>query len=154
MYFLLLSVHSIFRWMIMAMLIYTLSSAYIGWKKKSIFSSRHILLINYLSFIACTQVLVGLLLYLHSPIPTSFRLGWPDSIHNRSLRFFAIEHSSSMLIALAFLITGKFWIRPPLSNLQKFKIMGVYCAVAILIIILATPWQFSPFVSRPHFRIP
>ncbi len=154
MHLFLLSLHSLIRWILCLLLWYSSWLSYVGWKKNRCFSKKHALTVVFLRNTAIAQLIIAALVYFQSPIQDAFWSGLPETIHNRQLRFFAIEHSLAMVIALGTIIVGTVFIQNQSTDLQRFKVMGVYCTISLLIIIVATPWEFSQFVSRPLLRLP
>ena len=152
MYLLLLTVHSTIRWLLLITLKTTLWVTFWGWKRKGDFNQRHFTYLNFLTALAIIQLLLGVIIYCLSPMTEAFWSGLPQTIKIRPLRFFAIEHSTSMAGAIILLIAAALLARKASSDLLKFKVTGLCCALSMIIIITSIPWEFSPFVSRPHFR--
>lgn len=102
--------------------------------------------------IAHIQLVLGLTLYFVSPIVNYFLHNFSTAVHERSIRFFGMEHITMMLIAITLVTIGSAKTKRQTTNEQKFKTMTIWYTIAFVIIILSIPWSFSPFTSRPNFR--
>lgn len=152
MYSVLLSIHSLVRWLVLASLFFTIYRAYTGLKAKRKFSklddrARHIT-----ATIAHIQLMIGLWLYFISPVVDYFLSHFKEAVHMREIRFFGMEHITMMVISIVLLTIGSMKVKRKESDQQKFKTMMIWYSVALLIIFLSIPWAFSPFTSRPYLR--
>ena len=102
--------------------------------------------------IAHIQLIIGLWLYAVSPITNYFINNSQEAIHLREIRFFGMEHSLMMLIAIIVITIGSVKAKRQSTDTEKFKTMAIWFTVGLLIILSSIPWQFSPLTSRPHFR--
>lgn len=57
-----------------------------------------------------------------------------------------------MFLAVAVISIGSGKAKREIKDAGKFKIMAIWFAVGLLIILSSVPWPFSPFTSRPYFR--
>jgi len=152
MYAVLLTIHSLFRWLVLATLLYAVYRAYRGWIKKQTFtefdnSVRHIT-----ATVSHVQFLIGAGLYLVSPVVSYFFHNFTIAVHERHIRFFGMEHVTMMFIAVAVISIGSVKAKRNETSKAKFKTMAIWYTIGLFIIFLSIPWQFSPFTSRPYFR--
>ncbi|MDD2950909.1 MAG: hypothetical protein PHU29_08990, partial [Sulfuricurvum sp.] len=61
-------------------------------------------------------------------------------------------HSFTMLIAILLITVGSALAKRKTSDREKFKTIAIWFTIALLLILAAIPWEFSPLVSRPYFR--
>jgi hypothetical protein len=152
MYNTVLVVHSLFRWLVLISLLYATLRAYRGWITNQIFSTRD----NFIRLTAATlaqiQLMIGLWLYIISPIVYYFLRNFNDAVHERDIRFFGMEHITMMVIAVTFVTVGSIQTKKKRMDQAKFKAMAIWFSVAIIIIFISIPWPFSPFTARPYFR--
>lgn len=151
-YTILLILHSWFRWLVLISLIYALYRAYRGWlynKTFTIFENR---VRHNTATIAHIQLIFGVWLYFISPITTFFIHYFKDAVHIREIRFFGIEHSSTMLIAILLITIGSALAKRKSTDKEKFKTIAIWFSIALLLILAAIPWEFSPLISRPYWR--
>jgi hypothetical protein len=96
--------------------------------------------------------LIGLWLYLISPLVGYFLDNFKSAVHERDLRFFGMEHITMMLVAVVVVSIGSSTAKRKQTDEGKFKTMTIWYTAGLIIIFLSIPWNFSPFTSRPYFR--
>lgn len=149
----LLMVHSWWRWAVLLILITAILKAFAGYKRGLSFEKQDVLLLIFTNRIVGIQFLLGLGLYLTSPLTRHFISNFSEAIHQRDLRFFGLEHATMMLIAVAVIEAGAARVKKQHADKQKFKTMLYWLTVGLLIILTSIPWSFSPFTARPLFRV-
>jgi hypothetical protein len=97
-------------------------------------------------------LVLGLWLYFISPVISYFLHHFKAAVHQREVRFFGMEHSSMMLLAIIFITIGSAMVKRAKTDAAKFKTATIWHSLALVIIMLNVPWGFSPIVSRPYFR--
>ncbi|WP_134091156.1 hypothetical protein [Olivibacter sp. XZL3] len=152
MYSTLLSLHSLTRWFVLASLLFALFRAYSGWLSKRHFSKSDNAVRHWTATIAHIQLILGLWLYFVSPIIDYFLHYFKDAVHQREIRFFGMEHSLMMLIAIVVISIGSAKAKRKETAIEKFKTMAIWFTIGLLIILSSIPWAFSPLTSRPYFR--
>ncbi|HLT07577.1 MAG TPA: hypothetical protein VK014_08630 [Cyclobacteriaceae bacterium] len=152
MYPILLATHSLVRWLVLASLLFAIIRNYQGWRSKGNFTAVDNSVRHWTATIIHIQFLLGVGLYFISPIVDYFLHHFPDAIHQREIRFFGMEHSAMMLLAVAVISIGSAKAKRKTTDVEKFKIIAIWYAVGLLIILSSVPWPFSPFTSRPYFR--
>jgi hypothetical protein len=153
MYTILLALHSGFRWFVLTSILFTLFNAYKGWwfhKKYTAFDNytRHAT-----ATLAHIQLALGISLYFISPVIDYFIKNFREAIHQRELRFFGLEHSSMMLLAILILTIGSIKAKRKSTDKEKFKTIALWFSLSLFILLTSIPWAFSPLVSRPNFRL-
>lgn len=152
MYTALLDIHSIIRWFVLISLIVALFRAYKGWFSDTAFLKSDNIIRIVTSTIAHVQLLVGIILYFVSPVISKFFSDFAGSMSNSEIRFFGLEHSIMMLLAVVFITIGSSKAKRKATDKAKFKTMAIWLTIALIIILIAIPWPFSPFApSRPYF---
>ena len=152
MYPVLLSIHSLFRWLVLASLLYALYRAYKGWFSGAVFSGFDNAVRHYTATIAQVQLVLGLCLYFINPIIDYFLHHYSVAVHQRQIRFFGMEHSLMMFIAIIVITITSMVARRRKADKQKFSTIALGYTLGLLIILTSVPWPFSPMVSRPYFR--
>ena len=147
---LLLIAHSIFRWAVLASLLYAIYRAWQGYKKHLQFTKTDNSLRHWTATIAHIQLLMGILLYTQSPVAkamvSEIRNGWSDPV------FFGLIHIALMLTAIVFITIGSAKAKRKALDSDKFRTMLTYFSIGLLIIFIAIPWPFSPLAQRPYLR--
>lgn len=152
MYPVVLAFHSLIRWFVLISLLYAIYRAYKGWLSKKTFSRHDNLVRHWTATIAHIQLVIGFLLYFISPIVDYFLHNYREAVHLREIRFFGMEHSLMMFIAIILITIGSAKARRQRTDKEKFKTIAVWFSIALLVILTSIPWTFSPLVSRPYFR--
>jgi len=152
MYFILLALHSLVRWLVLSGLLLSIVCAYRGWILKKAFSRSDNALRHWTATIAHIQLVIGLLLYFISPVVHYFVQHYKNAVHQSQIRFFGMEHSSMMLLAIIIMTIGSARAKRQKEDNGKFKTIAIWFTIALLIILFSIPWPFSPFASRPYFR--
>ena len=144
MYPTLLATHSLVRWLVLAILLAALGSAYSGWLSKRKFARFDNAMRYWTATIAQIQLMFGIWLYVVSPFTIHFLQGFSDTIHHRDLRFFGLEHSLMMIVAIMVITVGSVKTKRKATDNEKFKTMAIWFTIALLIILTSIPWAFSP----------
>jgi len=142
----LLDLHSINRWLALASGLYALFVAARGWfgNRSWTESDRRPGLI--FTILIDIQLILGLLLYvIFSPITTK---GFAYVMGNSASRFFVMEHSVMMLLAVILAHTGSVLVKKAQPE-SKFKRAIIFYGLALLLILIAIPWPFMPGYGRP-----
>jgi hypothetical protein len=146
----LLIAHSIFRWAVLASLLYTIYRAWRGNLKKIPFTKTDNSLRHWTATIAHIQLLTGIVLYTQSPVAkamlSEIKNGWSDPV------FFGLAHISLMLIAIIFITIGSAKAKRKSTDSEKFKTILTFFSIGLFIILIAIPWPFSPLAQRPYIR--
>ena len=99
------------------------------------------------------QMLLGLTLYLVlSPFTAEALKDFAAAMHNPPLRFWAVEHLSSMLVAVVLAHVGRVLARNAVTPAARRKRMLACFGVATLLMMAATPWP-GMRNGRPLFRL-
>jgi hypothetical protein len=152
MYLTLLTIHSLFRWLVVISLLYAICRSYIGWRFDRGFSKFDNVIRHTTATIAHIQLILGVWLYFVSPVVDYFLHNFKDAVHLREIRFFGMEHSLMMFTAVVIITIGSAKAKRKPTDKEKFKTMAIWFAIALFIILLNIPWKFSPLISRPYFR--
>lgn len=142
MYPTLLTIHSILRWFVLVALLYTIFNAYRGWfggkqftRLDNIFKTTTVSLVHF-------QLIIGIWLYYISPLINIFLQHFKDSMHDEKIRFFALEHSILMILAITVITIGSAKARRKLTDKDKFKTTAIWFTIGLVIILGAIPWKF------------
>lgn len=152
-YSILLVLHSLLRWFVLVSLLYAVYRAYKGWFTDSMFTPHDSTVQKATVTIAHLQFLVGLGLYAVSPVIRQLFGNFGEAVQQSSIRFYGMEHSLMMLIAIVLITIGSARAKRKPGDSETFKTLAVWFTVALLIILVMIPWPFSPMDARPWFRI-
>ncbi|MGJ1498591.1 hypothetical protein ACR79R_14840 [Sphingobacterium spiritivorum] len=152
MYSTLLILHSLVRWLVLAFIIYAVYRSYTGYIKNRIFSNTDNAVRHWTATIAHIQLMIGMLLYIKSPVVKYFWSDVKKAIQQADLTFYSIIHFMLMLLAIITLTLGSALVKRKNTDKEKFRTMLIYFSIALIIIFIAIPWPFSPLSNRPYLR--
>ena len=99
------------------------------------------------------QLLLGVLLYVAmSPITRAALQDVGGAMRNGPMRFWAVEHPALMLVAIVLAHVGRSATRYAGSDRAGAR-ARLWFGLALVALVLATPWPFMP-QGRPWFRLP
>jgi hypothetical protein len=152
MYHLLISLHSLVRWLLLVSLLLAIYQSYRGWLgRRGWFKWDNTLRVATVT-LAHVQLGIGVYLYFKSPLIAAFFNNYSATKGIRDIRFFGMEHSLMMALAVTFITIGASKARRRQLAGQKFKAMAIWFTIALVIIFVSIPWPFSPMAARPWFR--
>ena len=142
-----LMIHSLLRWAVVFLGVWTLFNALTGYFGKRPFSANDNRS-NLFFMISCdVQLLIGSVLY--------FSNGWFNRLldlgHNMKdpySRFFTMEHLTMMLAAWVLVHVGRVMVKKGATDAIKHKKMLVFFGLAIVLILAAIPWPFRQALNR------
>lgn len=152
MYSILLALHSLTRWFVLASLLLAIYKAYRGWFINKTFTKTDNRIRHWSATILHIQFCIGLCLYFISPIVNYFLHHYKEAVHQREIRFFGMEHNLMMFLAILVVTIGSIKAKRKTTDKEKFKSMALWYSAGLFIILLNIPWSFSPLCSRPLFR--
>ncbi|MDQ2751752.1 MAG: hypothetical protein M3R72_01880 [Bacteroidota bacterium] len=152
MYAKVLALHSFTRWLVVASLLIAMFLAYRGWLRRKSFTKFDNRIRHITATIAHIQLFLGVWLYFISPLISYFLHNYKIAVKERSIRFFGMEHSAMMLVAIVMITIGSASAKRKTTSEQKFKTMAIWFTIAFLLILINIPWKFSPMASRPYLR--
>lgn len=142
--------HSILRYLVLLSILLVIYLAWEGFTFKKSYTRLHRIATASASGISHLQLLVGFVLYFFSPTAQSFwqtkSMRWSDGL------FFALVHFGLMSSAIVILTVGAALAKREAEEHRRFRILFNYFVLALLIILIAIPWPFSPLAQRPWFR--
>ena len=152
MYATLLTLHSLFRWLVVLSLGFAIVRAYRGYSSKTNFSLWDNRVRHWTATIAHVQLILGVLVYVKSPIIHHYLANFEASLSNWDLTFFGLFHITLMLVAIVIITIGSAKAKRKETDPEKFKTMLWWFSVALVLIFIAIPWPFSPLANRPYIR--
>ncbi len=152
MYDSLLSIHSLLRWLVVLSLLLSIAIALRGYFQNRAFSAIDNKIRHWTATIGHIQLIVGILLYLKSPIAQYLFVDFYEAIKNWQVLFFSVLHATLMMVAIVVLTLGSAFAKRKSTDRLKYKTMLIWYTIAFLIIFLSIPWPFSPLAERPLIR--
>lgn len=150
MYLFLLQLHSAVRWLVLLGILIPLIRAYGALLRPRPFVRADRLGISIGTSASHLQLLLGMTLYLSSPLVSLF---WSaPAAAGRDLLFFGLIHISGMVASVALMSIGSSLAKRAGDDHQKFRAVAIYWTIAVLLILLLVPWPGSPLAARPLWR--
>jgi len=142
MYSTILALHSVIRWIILILLVIGLIKAISGWFGGKNYGPTDNKL-NLFNMIAMDiNVLLGLLLYLvFSPMTKAAFTDFGAAMKNPDLRFWAVEHITVMLVALALIHVLRKRLKRDLPDVIKHRKSALFYLIALVLVLSRIPWQ-------------
>jgi len=150
MYSILLTAHSIIRWLVLLSLIFAIYRSWHSYYYKSIFTRKDDAIRHWTATIAHVQLMLGIILYSQSSmVKYYFSTG---GLSSGEPFFFGVIHILLMLIAIVVITLGSAKAKRKIIDTEKFRTMLIWYSIALVIILIAIPWPFSPLSHRPLLR--
>lgn len=128
-----LHAHSGLRWLVLLFLLIAIIKSFAGWLGKKEFNKSDNLIALLLLSFTHLQLIVGVIMYFISP--KVLALG--DAMKDGVLRFWALEHGLTMIIAIVLITIGRVKSKKATDDLQKFKKGAIFYSIALLLIVWA-----------------
>ncbi|MBA3828064.1 MAG: hypothetical protein H0X33_03925 [Taibaiella sp.] len=145
-----LFLHSLVRWIIMLLALAVLVQGISGMSSKKPFTSGARKSMLFLMISCDIQLLLGLVLF--------FVNGWGNvlaqghAMDNKYNRFYTVEHSIGMLLAIVFIHIGYTATKKRIDDNVKYKRIFWFTLLALVIILATVPWPGKEIVGRPMLR--
>jgi hypothetical protein len=141
MYEIVLTIHSIVRWVALILVILATTFAFIGWLGRREWAERDRKIGVYTTIALDIQLLLGLLLYFFlSPLTKTAFQDFGAAMSVPDLRFFGLEHALYMLLAVISAHIGSALSKKATESRAKFMRAAIFYGLALLLILLGMPW--------------
>jgi hypothetical protein len=144
--------HSITRYFILFFAVIVAVQSLIGLLGKKEFRKANKMAALALLIFCDLQLLVGLYLY-YTFVVASGMLRSGSVMKDPASRFWAVEHSVSMIVAIVLVHIGYAAAKKPMENDQKFKRVFWCSFVALCIFVAMIPWEGKQVVGRPNIPV-
>jgi hypothetical protein len=147
----LLHLHSVLRWIILILLLVAFYKNFAD--RNGAFTATHNKVGLILMICADVMLLLGLYQWFTGPLGLKNiqAVGFKEIMKNSYYRFFAIEHTTGMLLAIIFIHLGYSYGKKSVSDSQKHKRILLYFGLALLIILISIPWPFRAVGAGRHW---
>ena len=154
MYTFLLGVHNLLRWVILVLLLVNILRHFTAMNRP--FTSIDKKLGLWLMIAAHIQLLIGLYQWFVGGygLQTIKSSGMSAVMQNDTERFFIVEHTVAMLIAIALITFARGIYRKQLTDKKKHRRCILLYTLSLIIILAMIPWPDMDEIGRslvPHF---
>jgi hypothetical protein len=146
MYESLLTLHNILRWGVLLGGLYAITKSVLGIIHKRDFTENenraHIIFV-----VSChMQLFIGLWLYFISPaVNGALSQGMGAVMKDKALRFIAVEHISTMIIAIVLIQVGRSLSKKATDAMAKHRKAVIFYSIGFLLILSRIPWNKAFF---------
>src|SRR5690349_4643975 len=145
MYTSLLFVHGWLRWLVLLAGLLALVSAITGVNTRRPWTPDDDKAGRWFTIALDVQMLIGLILYgLLSPVTRGAFIDMAAAMKDAPTRFFAVEHPTGMIVALALAHIGRVRVRKAADSESRHKRALIFFGLSLLILLLSIPWPFGP----------
>lgn len=141
----LLHLHSSLRYVVLFLLVLAMLKAIIGLLARKPFTGADNKIGTALLGATHLQVVIGLILYFVSPTVEVAMSDMGAAMKDATLRFWAVEHITMMLIAAVLITVGRVTSKKALDDLKKHKRAAIFYSFAFAVIMYAIPWAERGF---------
>ncbi|SDU23472.1 hypothetical protein SAMN05444156_2766 [Verrucomicrobium sp. GAS474] len=139
--YILLQAHSGVRWLVLAAGLVSVSLTFIGWKYTRPWTrAAKIAGTSYVGFLDL-QLLLGILLYAIDPLTRAFWQAPGEHMKDGNMRFFAIEHVTFMVLAVALAHVGSVLARKATTDEAKYSRLFFFHVGSFLLLLAGIPWH-------------
>ena len=152
MYNIILSLHSFLRWVILLLLVINLIRHFTALKKP--FGSADKKLGLWLMIFTHITFLLGIYQWFAGAYGyhNISDIGMSAVMQNHAYRFFAIEHTVGMIVAIILITIARGVFRKNVTDTKKHKRCIILYLFALIIIIASIPWPGMQEIGRPLLR--
>lgn len=145
--------HSFLRWLVLILAVLTIIKSFSGMSSKKTFTTADKKMPLFFMISMDIQLLLGLILYFTGAwgIKNIQNLGMGEVMKDTVGRFFAIEHTIGMLLAIIFAHVAYAIAKKPMDDTAKFKKIFIFSLLSLVAILASIPWPFREMIGRPLF---
>lgn len=137
MYDIIRHLHSINRWIVLALLLFAILSAFSKWIGNKDYTSSDRKLAMSAMMVTHLQLVLGLILIFISP-KVSFDEGWKD---NPIFRYYGLAHLITMVTAIVLITIGYSVGKRRPNAKSKFLITWIFYALGLISMLGGIPWN-------------
>jgi hypothetical protein len=130
------TIHSYNRYLLLAVLLFVVIKSLLGWLGKKPYEAADRAAGGALVGLAHLQLLVGLIQYFFTSAYT--RAAFADmgaAMKDANLRYFAVEHITTMMIAVVLIQLGRTLSKRRTGDTAKHRTVAIYSGIALLLIV-------------------
>jgi hypothetical protein len=134
--------HSYFAYLLLAILVFSILYTIVMFVRKKPFTEK-VRKVALVGFIAThLQLLIGLILYVISPVGLSNFSG--EAMGNSLSRLYILEHPLTMIIGIILISVGYIKAKKPGDDVRRYRTIVIFYLLGLGAILLRIPWQVWP----------
>ena len=144
--------HSILRYLVLIFAVVVVIQSLLGMMQKKKFVKTNRMMALMLLIFCDLQLVFGFVLYYYKLIETGI-LKSGTVMTDRYSRFFAVEHSVSMVLGIVLIHVCYSVAKKHMDDDRKFKRMFWCAFIALALFMAMTPWEAKQVVGRPNVPV-
>jgi uncharacterized membrane protein len=140
MYDAILTIHSLFRWVVLLTALFAIFRFASGWLSKRQYTGADDGARKFFTISLDIQFLLGLILMFVSPIIASLFADFKGGMANSEIRFFGMEHTLLMLVAVVLGHIGGAMAKKPTDDATRFRKGTIFFVLSLVLILVGIPW--------------
>ncbi len=142
---LLVLTHSVVRYFVLIFLLVVIVRSVMGWQSKSDYTALDDKMSLWLFIFTHTQLLLGLILFMVSPVVIFSGTSMKDPV----ARYWLVEHSAMMLIAVILITVARISAKKLSEGVAKHRRLFIFNTLALIIILTAIAQSQRGFFNLP-----
>lgn len=139
--------HNLLRWLVILTALWALIRVWPGFFRAAIWEKKDRLAGLLFTSVLNLQFLLGLALLLIGPYRAAYG-SMATTMKDPVLRFFTVEHPFMMFLAVLVAQAGFSLSKRASGDRAKFLRAAICYTIALLLILAAIPWKYSPLIPR------
>lgn len=140
--------HSGLRWVVLILLIMALANAFKGKKEKLPYTEKDKKIHLFAMISVHIQALLGFISYF---LNFGGKVDFGNMFGNPIIRFFTVEHSVMMLLALIIITIGFSKSKKIVETPKRFNFIFITYLIGLLLILAGIPWPFRAHLGAGWF---
>lgn len=141
-----LLLHSLFRYFVLILLIVLIVKSFMGWRNKSEFTPGDNKISLFTLIATHIQFLLGLIMYFG--VSPFVKFG-PDTMSDKSTRYWTVEHILIMVIAVVLITVGRSTMKKLPDGPSKHRRLVIFNLIAILLVFIGIATSGRGFFGLP-----
>lgn len=136
-------IHSTWAYVVLIMVLLATVNALIGLFGNKEYQPKDFRISLFSLIVTHIQLLIGLAVYFTSPLglQSITTNGMGTVMKDATLRLFAVEHLTVMIIAVVLITIGYSKHKRKLVSKPKFKTLAIFYGLALILMLSRIPWQ-------------
>ena len=134
-------IHSYWAYLVVAILIFTVVNAIIGFTQKKEFKDKDLRLGLFTLIVSHIQLLIGLGWYFMSPWYKALKDDAGAVMGDKETRLMAVEHPTVMILAIILITIGWSKHKKKTEDAAKFKTFVIFYGIGLVLVLSRIPWN-------------
>jgi len=141
MYSIVLVSHNLVRWLVIIAGVVAVVRGWRGWMARAAWTDGDMTAAKAFTGLISVQFLLGVALYGVSPLIRQGMADMSTAMKTPGVRYFLVEHSLMMLIAIALAHIGLARAKRAPSDMKRFQAVSIWMGIALAACLGFIPWQ-------------